>query len=56
MPPRSNKVLDTYAMLDSCSQGKFLMQEIIESLGITGVDTKASVKTLNGEISDDHCA
>ena len=38
-------------MLDNCSQGTFVNQEIIEALGITGVDARVTVKILNGEIS-----
>ena len=47
----SSKVLDTYAMLDNCSQGTFVKQGIIEALCITGADTRVTVKTLNEEIS-----
>ena len=49
--PGSNKVFDTDAMLDNCTQGTFVKQEIIEALGITGIDTRLTVKTRNGEIS-----
>ena len=49
--PDSNNVLDTSAMLENCSQGTFVNQEIIETLGITGSDTRVTVKTLKGEIS-----
>ena len=51
MPPESNKVFDTYSMLDNCSQGTFVKEETIEVIGITGVETRVTVKTLNGEIS-----
>ena len=44
-------VLDTYAMLDNCSQGIFVKKKIIEALGITGADTRVTMKTLNGQIS-----
>ena len=44
--PDSNKFLNTYAMLDNCSQGKFEQEEIIEALGTTGVETRVTVKTL----------
>ena len=38
-------------MLNNCSQGTFVKDEIIEALGITGADTGADKeKTLNGEI------
>ena len=49
--PDSNKVLDTYAVLENCSQCTFVKEEIIETLGITGAETRVTVKTLNGEIS-----
>ena len=49
--PYSNKVLHVYGILDNFSQDTFVKQKIIESLGITGVDTRVTVKTLNGEIS-----
>ena len=49
--PDSSKVLDTYAMLDNCSQGTFVKEEIIEALGITGADARVTVTTLNREIS-----
>ena len=48
--PDSNKILDTYAMLDNCSQGTFVKEEIIEALGIAGAETRVTVKTLNGEV------
>ena len=49
--PDSNKVLDTYAMLDNCSQGTFVKEDIIEAWDITGAETRVTVKTLNGEVS-----
>ena len=49
--PDSSKVLDTYAMFDNCSQGTFVKEEITEALGITGEETKVTVKTLSGEVS-----
>ena len=41
--PDSNKVLDTYVMLDNCSQGTFVKEEIIEAMHITGADTRVTV-------------
>ena len=49
--PDSNKVLDTYAMQENSSKGTFLKEEIIETLGITGAETRVIVNTLNDEIS-----
>ena len=51
MPPESNKVFHTYSMLENCCQGTFVKEETIEVIGITGVETRVTVKTLNGEIS-----
>ena len=38
-------------MLDNCSQGTFVKEEIIDALGITGAETRVIVKTLNRDIS-----
>ena len=40
-------------MLDNCSQGSFIKDEIIEDLGISGRKLKLSLKTLTGEKSED---
>ena len=40
-------------MLDNCSQGSFIKDEIIEDLGILNREMKLSLKTLTGEISED---
>ena len=50
--PDSNKVLDTYVMLDNCSQGTFVKEETIEVLGITGAET--SENTLWRYFTDHH--
>lgn len=47
--PDSNKIVSTYALLDSCSQGTFVTDEIINELHLSGVNTTVTVKTLNGE-------
>ena len=49
--PDSIKVLDTYAILENYRQDTYVKEEIIEALAIPGADTKVTVKTLNGEIS-----
>ena len=41
------KVL-TYAMLETCSTGSFVLDEIATTLGLTGVNTQLMVKTVNG--------
>ena len=40
-------------MLDNCSQGSSIKDEIIEDLGISGRKLKLSLKTLTGEKSED---
>ena len=45
----SRKIVKTYAMLDICSQGSFIEDEIIEDLSISGRKLKLSLKTLTGE-------
>ena len=41
----------TYAMLDNCSQGSFIKNEIIEDLEISDWKLELSLKTLTGEKS-----
>ena len=38
----------TYAMLDNCSTGSFVLKELAASLGVKGIDTQLMVKTVNG--------
>ena len=38
----------TYAMLDVCSTGSFVLEEILSSLGVKGADTQLMVTTING--------
>ena len=38
----------TYAMLDTCSTGSFVLKDIAASLGVKGADTQLMVKTVNG--------
>ena len=51
--PNSNKVLAVHAMLDICSQGTFVKEDIVSVLGLEGVSTTIPVKTLSGETSDE---
>ena len=44
-------MVKTYAMLDNCSQGSFVNENIIEELGITGRKLKLSLMTLMSEKS-----
>ena len=43
-------------MLDNCSQGSFIRDELIKDLGITGRKLQLSLKTLTGEKSEDTMA
>ena len=52
----SRKMVKTYAMLDNCSQGSFIKEEIIEELGITERKLKLSLQTLTGEKSEELAA
>ena len=38
----------THAMLDACSTGSFVLEDIVSSLGVKGADTQLMVKTVNG--------
>ena len=43
------KVIHTYALLDSCSQGTFILDQLREHLCIPGRETSVSIKTINVE-------
>ena len=43
-------------MLDNCSQGSFIRDELIEDLGMTGRKLQLSLNTLIGEKSEDTMA
>ena len=45
----SPKEIVTQAILDSCSQGTFVVEDLVEVLGIKGIETSVVVKTLSGE-------
>ena len=47
----SGKVLETYALLTSCSQGNFILERLINSLGEKGQKTSITIKTLSGEVT-----
>ena len=49
----SSPVVETYAMLDSCSEGTFIENGLLEELKILGRSTNVTVKTLNGERSEE---
>ena len=52
----SAKIFKTYTMLDNCSQGSFIRDELIEELEMTGRKLQLSLKTLTGEKSEDTMA
>ena len=44
----SQKEVKTFALLDSCSQGTFVIEQILKQLDVTSVQTSINIKTLNG--------
>ena len=38
-----------YALLNSCSQGTFILDQLANGLGLSGRKTSLTIKTLNGE-------
>ena len=40
----------TYTMLDSCSSGTFIHEDVATTLGVEGAETKLVVKTVNGPV------
>ena len=46
------KVLKTHALLDSCSQGTFILETLISNFGVKGQKTSITIKTLNGVITN----
>ena len=47
----TSKTVHFYALLDSCSQGTFILNQITNDLGISGRKTSLTMKTLNGRFS-----
>ena len=45
----SSREVKTFAMLDNCSQGNFVKEDLLKKLKIGGRVTSISIKTLNGE-------
>ena len=45
----TSKTVHTYALLGSCSQGTFILDQLASDLAISGRKTSLSIKTLNGE-------
>ena len=44
----SDKEVSTFALLDPCSQGTFVTDNLLKKLGLSGVRTSTNIKTLNG--------
>ena len=44
-------LVKTYALLDSCSQGTFILERLLKKFGIKGRKTSINIKTLNGEVT-----
>ena len=47
------KTISTYAMLDNCSQGSFIKQDLIKRLGVDGQKLSLNLKTLTGGKSEE---
>ena len=45
----SNKVICTHALLDSCCQGTFTLDQLGDHICIPGRETSVTIKTINGE-------
>ena len=48
-----NQELIVYAMLDNCSQGTFIHEDVLNALKLKGVKTKVTVKTMTGEATEE---
>ena len=48
----SGETLKTYALLDNCSQGTFILERLLKRFGIKGRKTSINIKTLNGEVTN----
>ena len=44
----SDKEVKNFALLDSCSQGTFVTEDLISKLSVSGVKTSINIKALNG--------
>ena len=47
----TSKKVHTYALLDSFSQGTFILDQLTNDLGISGRKASLTIKTLNGEFT-----
>ena len=48
----SGKVLETHALLSSSSQGIFILETLINNLGVKGQRTSITIMTLSGEVTN----
>ena len=44
----SDKEVKTFTLLDTCSQGTFVTEDLISNLGVSGGKASINIKTLNG--------
>ena len=47
--PSSKRVRRTQALLDSCSPGTFITEQLLKRIGVSEECTSISIKTMNGE-------
>ena len=47
----SGKIVKKHALLDSCSQGTFMLEKLLRDLGNNGQKTSFTIKTDNGEVN-----
>ena len=55
-PKDTSKTVHAYALLDSCSQGTLILDQLANDLGIPGRKTSLTMKTLNGEFTSNSTA
>ena len=46
------ETLKTYALLDSCSQGAFILEKLLKRFSLKGRRTSITIKTLNGKVTN----
>ena len=47
-----DKILKVYGMIDNCSQGSFIHQDVLHSFDILGTTTTICIKTMTGTITE----
>ena len=48
----SGKTVKTHALLDSCSQGTFMLEKLLRDIGVNGQKTSIFIKTVNGKVNN----